>query len=276
MTSRILYGPREKRGMRRTPQFALKAAMAAALGVLLVASAFIAIRLPSLQLREIAVSGLQTVDERAVRERLFKRLSGNTYFFLPRSSFFLADTASLGADLRAAFPAIAEIRVQKIFPGGLSVAITERAFWAIMCAIPGPEQEIAPQCVAIDRTGFAYESAPEPQGNLILTVETDSAVLATGEQQIESQLMERLHTLRDGVRAAAGQEVSGFVLRTSVPGDIRLKTADGFMVFFRRDDDFTNAFRVLKKVLDVEIGNRRADLDYIDVRFGNKVFYKFR
>ena len=35
-----------------------------------------------------------------------------------------------------------------------------------------------------------------------------------------------------------------------------------------------NALRVLKKVLDEEIGDKRGGLDYIDLRFGNKVFYK--
>lgn len=275
MTSRILYVPRETRGKRRLFSRIMKIAVGAGLVCTFLAGAIVVLRLPSVQISAIAVSGLETVDEPVLRAHIASRLAEKIWLFLPRSSFFLADTASLGADLRAAFPAIAEIRIEKIFPDGLAVTIAERSFWGIICNTL-QQEEVPPQCVAIDKTGFGYESAPRPQGNLILTVKTDRALLAAGEQQIEPLLMERLQTLRDGVSAATGQEVSNFELRMSTPGDIRLKTADGFMIFFRRDDDFTNAFRVLKKVLDAEIRDRRAALDYIDVRFENKVFYKMR
>lgn len=234
----------------------------------------IVIRLPSLQVREIGILGLQTIDEGAVRAHVLSGIAGSRFLLLPQSSYFLADTDALADDLRAAFPAVAEARIEKIFPRSLAVAITERTFWGIVC---NTLQEAIPlQCAALDTTGYAYEPAPLPQGNLIVMVETDRAELAAGKQQVERQLMARLSALAEGIREATGLEISRFELKERASEEIRARVADGFMVYFRRDDDFVNAFRVLKKVLDDEIGDRRAELDYIDARFGNKVFYKLK
>ena len=288
MTSRILYHPREtRRARRRTRRLSLRATLIGLAVVLSMTAAAIAIRLPAMQVRDIIISGLETLDESAVRATVASELAGSRFLFLPRSSYFLSDTHGLAKDLRAAFPAIADIRVEKSFPASLTLSVTERQFWGIMCntlrrletEFPlgnSVSKEIAPQCVAVDTTGFGYESAPLPQGNLILIVETDRAVLAPREQQIEPTLMERLRLFSIGVAEDAGLEVTRFELRERAPAEIRARVADGFLVYFRRDDDFSNTFRVLKKVLDTEIGDERDRLAYIDARFGNKVFYKFK
>lgn len=274
MKSRILYMPFGNSKKRRQGKKIIPPVMVCATVLLMASVAFFVLRLPSVQISVIAISGLETIDERAVRERIVYGITGSRLLFLPRSSFLLADTAALAEDLRAAFPAIAEARIEKVFPRSLAVAVTERTFWGIAC---NTLQETAPrQCVSLDTTGYAYADAPRPQGNLIVVVETDHAKLQAGRQQIERLLMEQMSALRGGIRQAIGLEVLRFELKERVPDEIRVRTADGFMIYFRRDDDFADVFRVLKKVLDAEIGDRRAALDYIDARFGNKVFYKLR
>jgi hypothetical protein len=41
-------------------------------------------------------------------------------------------------------------------------------------------------------------------------------------------------------------------------------------------DDYSRVFSVLKTVLENEIKDKAKDIDYIDLRFGNKVFYKYK
>ncbi|MEK7099196.1 MAG: hypothetical protein AAB916_01620 [Patescibacteria group bacterium] len=285
MTSRIIYGARETRSARWIPRVSLKAALIAGAVMVILGAGAVALRLPALQVRDITITGLATVDEEHMRSAIAEGIGGYRFLLFPRSSYFLADTDELAIVLGRAFPAISALRIEKTFPRTLAVAVTERQFWGIMCnnldeKIVSQEEDKypaeIPQCIALDTTGFAYESAPRPQGNLILILETDRATLTVGEQHIELSLMERLQMLRVGIKQATGQEVTLFALRERAPSEIHAGVADGFAIYFRRDDDFANAFRVLKKVLDAEIGSRRANLAYIDVRFGNKVFYKFR
>ena len=67
-----------------------------------------------------------------------------------------------------------------------------------------------------------------------------------------------------------------YELISDFPKEIRVVGPEGYRVYFDRESDLQNAFRVLKTVLAEEIKDRRARLDYIDLRFGNKVFYKLQ
>lgn len=252
------------------PRHALLAGFAAAA----MAAGVAATALPAVQLTDIRVSGLQTLDERDVRAYLGAALGEKYLLLFPRSSYFLAHTGILAKGIRDAFPAIADVEMEKEFPRTLTVRVTERKFWGILC---NTLQDANPvQCAALDETGFAYESAPLPQGNLLLIVESDRPSLEPGKTRMDEELVREMQALQQKIREAIGGEVARFEVRDRVSGEIRARAADGFMIWFKRGDDISNAMRVLKKVLDAEIGNRRENLDYIDVRFGNKVFYKFK
>lgn len=273
MSSRIIY---TTRGAPRTKVLGRILLFAAAGAAVLVLSAGVIylMRLPSLQIRDVSFSGLEPVEEAAARERIGGILGGAYAALLPRSFYFLADAEEIAAELRAEFPQAKEIEVTKTFPGRLRVEMMRRPFWGIFCATP--ESTSAPECGYIDPTGFAYETAPQAIGGLILVVESDAERVTVGETVIEPVVMEQLSLLRDGLPAAAGLEVAGFELRSRVPSEIRARVSDGFTLIFGRDEDFTNTLRVLKRVLDGEIKDKRGQLDYIDLRFGNKVFYKYR
>ena len=54
-----------------------------------------------------------------------------------------------------------------------------------------------------------------------------------------------------------------------------LYTLDGWRVLANNQNNPNDLFINLTAVLD-EIKDKRQNLDYIDLRFGNKVFYKFK
>lgn len=306
MSSRIIYTPREVPQTKRLRKILIAVSAVAAVFLLAAAITYL-IRLPSLHIREISFSGMESSEEDAARERIGSILGGSWAAFLPRSFYFLADAEEIAAGLGAEFPQAKEIEVTKTFPDRLSVVMMRRSFWGIFCSrqesVSAPHlsgtdaehQELnlsqkgagsVPECAYIDPTGFAYESAPQATGGLILVVESDAQRIAVGETVIEPAVMEQLGLLRDGLPAAAGLEVVGFELRSRVPSEIRAGVSDGFTIIFGRDEDFANTLRVLKRVLDEEINphtsggvgvkDKRGQLDYIDLRFGNKVFYKLK
>jgi len=71
-------------------------------------------------------------------------------------------------------------------------------------------------------------------------------------------------------------EIVGFEFSFQIQREFRALTSDGFLLWINRDDDFAGVTKVLKTVLDEEIKDRRAELEYADLRFGNKVFYRYR
>ncbi len=275
MKSRIVYTPS---GAARKPRKARKVLLAAALGagVLFVCGgAVLVLRAPRLQIRDIAVSGVKTLDEQAVRDAIRVALAGARAYVLPRSSFFLVDTGAIASGLKRDFPRIRDIVVTKKFPDKFDVAITERQFWGVFCN--SSQNSSAPACAYIDPDGVAYEHAPEPQGKLIVSVRSDeTGDIALGAPAVDTALMAEIRDLEEKIPAQTGIAIADFELRARVPSEIRAIAADGFAMIFRREDDYSGTLRVLKRVLDGEIKGQQSRLDYIDLRFGNKVFYKLK
>lgn len=133
-----------------------------------------------------------------------------------------------------------------------------------------------PTCGYMDSTGIVYESAPEPRGNLIIVIRTDTQDTAMPRQAVDIGAMAQIRALAEKLPTETGVTPAGFELHTRVPSEIRASASEGFTLVFRREDDVSATLRVLKRVLNEEIKDKRKHLDYIDLRFGNKVFYKLR
>jgi len=288
MKSRIVYMP-SGRPRNRLVMRKMIISMAFGAAVLLICGgAVFALRASRLQIRDIAVSGMKTLDEQAVRERIGAALAGTRAWVLPRSSFFLADTGAIAADLKQDFPRIRDATFTKRFPDKLEGVITEREFWGIFCngsagsSTPAcPHTQCASMsvgaCAYIDPGGIAYEHAPKPQGKLIISVRSDGAGdIALGASAVDLAVMAEIRNLAEKIPPAAGIAIADFELRTRVPSEIRAIAADGFTMIFKREDDYAPTLHVLKRVMDEEIRDKQSRLDYIDLRFGNKVFYKLK
>lgn len=223
-----------------------------------------------------------SLDESEIRQRISSYLDGKVAMFLPRSSFFFVRSRRTEALLKDAFPRIASVSAAKIFPHGLKVEISERKLWGIFCndfktGVPPPldAETRAAACAYIDAGGFAYERAPASSGLLLIKIHGDGE-LEIPSQAIPQELVRRMITFGEELKSALAIDAVGFEFSSQISHEFRVKTSDGFSLWINRDDEFAGVTKVLKTVLDEEIKDRRDQLEYVDLRFGNKVFYKFR
>lgn len=272
--SRILYasGREKKMGERARPRIFLW--IIAICAVLAIAGGIFVLRRPEWQIRAITITGLRVIPEGAVRENVADALAGTHLWVIPRSSIVFARERTIADALKKEFPPIRDLAVRKRFPNRLDIAVTERRLWAIFCN--DLKTATSSSCVAMDETGYAYADSPAPRGALILRVRSDGAAVPVGAFAVSEGIMDRLRRATEQMPASAGSAPLSFELSRDIRSEFRAIMPEGYRVIFRRDDDLANALRVLKKVLDEEIQEKRARLDYIDLRFGNKVFYKMK
>ncbi len=270
MTSRILYTPREAKRSRRS--FFSKRRLLIFGAIMtpfaLAAGAAYLIKIPQLQINEIRFSGLQALGKEELTSAVWKQLEENFIFVFPRRSIVVANTGAVAEELQRVFPRIKNISVRKIYPRALEILIEERKVFGIFCG--------KSQCAYIDTSGLAYEAAPDSTGSLITKVRSDLDEIKIGSSTLAPSLMELMNFLREELRRTVNLEIIGYEISQKTPREVRVETSEGFTVIFNRDDDFKNVFRVLKTILDEEIREKRAQLEYIDVRFGNKAFYKLK
>lgn len=266
--SRIVYTPRENKKISRFSRTRLFIYAGILVFLFMASGAVYAMRFPQWQIKEISLSGLEALGEEEMISVIKESFSGNFAFLIPRSSFFMVNTQKLAIALEEKFPRIRRVVVTKSFPDLLRVSVKERRPFGIFCAVS--------RCAYVDDSGFAYEEAPNSLGSLIIKITSDAQDLKIPAQAFDNLLFDRMKLVSEGLKNKFDFDTIGYQLFSKIPREIRITTSYGFQIYINQDDDFESVFKVLKTVLDEEIKEKRARLEYIDLRFGNKVFYKYK
>jgi len=271
MHNKIVYIPHEDRKTKQAhkgmPHFWFFAIPA----ILTVLAAIILLLLPYLRIShiEVILSGNTLSLEEIEREAaLF--FTGNYAGIVPRNLIFLASMDSVSYHLKNKFSHAEKVTTAKKYPHTLRISVAERDFFGIFCN----EQK----CAFLDKNGFAYNEAPNSSGYLIVKIRSDVKEFSIPSRVMEKELMDKMISLAEGLKKSMGEEAVEYEIFNEIPDEIRVRTASGFSIWLKHDDDddFPNVFKILKIILEQEIKERKSELEYIDLRFGNKVFYKFK
>ena len=131
--------------------------------------------------------------------------------------------------------------------------------WLYWCQ-SGPETK-SQQCYYVNQEGFMVAEAPRLEGMLFPKLYDERK----GEKRIEEGLLGFVRHFYD-----FGQ----FVVKNDETLEIGWPGAMHIKISLR--DDQKKVAETLALILEKEIGDRRNEVDYIDLRFGNRVYYKFR
>lgn len=251
--------------------------VALAIFILILSSATIYVfRLPQWQITTIAVSGTESLKEEEVRGMLEAALDGMYYLLLPKRSILLADVKALQDFLKNKILKIETADIMKEFPHTLHVAIRERRLWGIFCNDILPETADNAQCAYVDTGGFIYEEAPRATGPLIVKIRSDGERPEIGKTAIPREKAERIQEIVRLFSERLAIETAGFELLSKIPREVRLVSREGFKIYFDYTESPEELTKILHTILVEKIKEKRSTLDYIDARFGNKVFYKLK
>ena len=275
--SRIVYTPRDLKRRRRSfskKGFFIFLIVCGVIGV--VVGVGYLLRIPRLQITKISVDGVSTLTRDEVVAVIHSGFEGNYFGVLPRTNFFLVRSGRVAEELVQAFPVIRSIQVTKTFPDRMGITIVERTLWGIACNDLQAVPDKTPECAYIDDSGFAYERSPASYGSLIIRVRNDLEHEAVPGQLLEPSFVTDAIAMRTAVERTIGARIVTYEFSSKLPREITLETAEGFKIIFPRGVDIDATATVLKRVFEQEIKNKRSRLDYVDVRFGNKVFFKLK
>lgn len=221
------------------------------------------------KIKEIAIKGNDSISVEVLRDKVAERLNGSYYGIFPRDNIFFIPKEEIKKDILSGIPRVKNIRLdRKIFFRNLAVEITERQNGGILC-----RREV---CSFVDEDGFVFEKAPYFSGGVYLRFFDErvasSSSIAKGENILPSGEFKKLIDF-DEIISKVGMDISKIILKKEEIYE--LYTAEGWRVLADSQNTQNDLFRNLTVALD-EIKDERLKLDYIDLRFGNRVFYKFK
>ena len=230
---------------------------------------YLVVLLPLFQIQEVRVKENIEVSENKIKSVVLQDL-WKRFLFFPTASILLADTQGIGDNLLETLLELETVSIQRKFPNVLVVSVQEKRTVALWCK--------ESRCFALDNEGVAFKKAHvstdfpvitslrEAPENLGETVVTKDALLAVLDFSRE---MKRRSLL-------LGNEVS-VRFRIVSENQIDAATPEGWSIYFTRTQDLFWQITKLQTVLENKIPpEKRRKLEYIDVRFGDQAYLKYR
>lgn len=223
-------------------------------------------RISYFKIKRVAIEGNATLGSEGLTSDVLGATVGNYFFIFPKSNILLASSANIEEKILNDFPRIRKISISKNLPDSLSVKIEERKPTALLCDSGG--------CFFIDENGFAFEKSPSFSGNIFIkfTDERDNNFLA--QKQLIPE--EQFKGLAAFINVASNKDIKTTDVILKKEGIYNLNTQEGWQIILSERNDLKIAADNLKIALENQIKEKRQNLEYIDLRLPNKVFYKFK
>ncbi len=242
---------------------------------------------PALLITGTAIQGTKILDVDALKKNAEEELVGNYFYFFPKKNIFIYPENSIQSHIRSAFPGVASVHLSVGKSHELIILIDERKPSAIWCGVDKPENSVSlpDGCYYVDETGYIFGNSPSFSGDAYFTLYGQGDIKGTkilGQHLVSEDKYERILNLRNfllgyintvntiylGVdNYAEFIDSSGFLIKWNIDQDIN-QIKSNMQAIFRsgswKDGTFSS---------DPE---KRKPLEYLDFRFGNKVFYKER
>jgi cell division septal protein FtsQ len=247
------YSRKDRRG---TTSFRGKAIIFLWSLFLILVLAYVLLLSPIFEIKEIKVSGNRAISSEEIRNSLNNQ-----------TNLFLATENKLRGILITDFPRILSLEVQKnIFKKTIDIKIIERREAGIFCGN---------ECYYIDKDGVIFEKAPQTSGTLILAIKDNSArEVEIGKNALNKEFMGALINLREDLLNQLGLKALDFIIESNVMKDLRVNTNEGWYILFDRNRDLKNQLQALILALEEKIKESRKNLEYVDLRIENRVYYK--
>lgn len=229
--------------------------------------------LPFLRIKTVEVSGEKTVTPANIERVARGDLAGGYAHLFAKSNIFLYPRSAIEHDLLAQFPMLASASVHAKTFSALQIDVVERQPAALWC---GEAAATSSSCYLLDSSGIVYAPAVVYSGDAYQRYYGGAQDAALPWQFLPPQQFRSLIAL---VTALAQMgHLAPQAISVDASGDVRLACTSGFTLLFSLSD---NAGDVLERfslalTADPFTTHRLSDFEYLDLRFGDKLFYKLK
>ncbi len=245
-------------------------------------------RISNINISEVNISGTKIVDAESIKSIVKKDLEGHYFWLFPKTNFLIYPKEKIKRDLASNFKRLKSISLELNDIKTLNVKVVEHEGKYLWCGdvLPEVNNNSDQKCYFLDFDGYIFDEAPYFSGEVYFKFYglTD---LNDGNPSgifFLPELFNKLISLKETLVKIGVKPVALSVLDN---GDVEifLSSVDSSMmgpkIIFKSTADFNKIAENLQAVITSkdfvsDFKNKYASLLYIDLRFGNKVYYKFK
>jgi cell division septal protein FtsQ len=225
--------------------------------------------LPFLQIRGVEVSGTKTLATSTIAGYIESQIAGAYLLVIPKRNIFIYPKRAIADGLLKRFPELRAADVHAKNFHTIAADVVEREPKALWCQ--------GGSCYLMDQDGVVYAYAPaDAQSSFVrYSGHTEGALLP--RQYLTPEKFESLFALADAV----SQKVPDSPVETVAVdsnNDAEATLSNGFVLKFALGDAGGDVFE--RFVLALASGpfaeHALGDFEYLDLRFGDKLYYKLK
>ena len=243
-----------------------------------------------MKILDFQISGQKVLEAGELAEFIEGELSGNYAFLYSKRNWFIYPRKQLEANLLDKFKRIESLELNVNNDRILELVIKERgasytwcdhefyndASQSVVSSVDSYEN-----CYFLDSNGYIFDEAPYFSGNVYFRFfgGIDASEKIVG-QSIAPGYFTKLALFKDLVKGM-GLEPIMFVLDQPNKTELYLAYGDNPKIIFEIDSEVKELAENLQSAITTEpfkseLEENYGNLSYIDLRFGNKVYYKFK
>lgn len=237
---------------------------------------------------QIVIEGTHIIDQEKVESAINQDLSGRYFYLFSRANSFIYPQKKIYNNLILNFPRIESLSITRDGLKTLHIDITERMGSYLYCGanIPEKKEDIGENCYFLNNYGFIFDKAPYFSGNVYFKyyMPLEAGILNPLGKQMTS--VEHFHSLQRFIDGINSIGLKPIYIVVEPDGTYSLYLNHGTndtvpKITFKSDNDLevildNLSLSMKKKEFADEINSKYNTLLYIDLRFRNKVLYKFQ
>ncbi len=240
-----------------------------------------------LTIKKIQVHGNYVIKSGEVSDLVAQYISGKYLGLFSKANIFIYPKSLIETSLHAAYARIQSLQLTLDASNNLIITLKERLPVALWCGNPDPlPSGLTAACYYVDDLGYIFEQAPQFSNEVYVKYYNDVLrdVSPIGKTFIDPTLFTSLRAFVQGIEKeklvvtsvtiADGGEYKITVKNTNLDG----QSSEGVMYVNSREPlekTLANLSSFIEEFVEKNNIPLRA-FEYIDVRYGNNVIYKFK
>jgi cell division septal protein FtsQ len=217
---------------------------------------------PLFQVTSVVVENSANINESNLLEYVNKKTQ-RKLLFLNSKSIFLFSEKKTQNKILSQVSIIKDISIKKVFPGEIKINLVERNPVVICC-----KEYNTKHCHYMDKEGIAFQKTEDISGGFLLFIKENGYSL--GDKVVDENYMNNIFFLANELRKI---EIEINYVNITKENTIELVTKEGWSVLFSLENN-KSELNNLKLILEKIGGEKIKNLDYIDLRFGDRIYYK--
>jgi len=237
-----------------------------------------------LNINNIQISGNKVIETKMIEDVVKEKIAGNYLWIFPKTNFLFYPKGEIRKELAEKFKRLKDISISVQNLQTLNISLNERTALYTYCGLAPAELDDKNQkCYFLDDSGFIFDEAPYFSGEVYQKFYGLIDSNDPSGSYFFAPNFAKLISFKETLEKIGMKPVVFFVENS---GDIKIfltsTTAQlGPFINLKADADFDQLIENLQSILateplQTEFKTKYSSLLYIDLRFGNKVYYKFK